>query len=172
MACFRNGDAISRRLLASSVSSMECMNRMKDDRLMLIFPDDLYVSPNVRVEFAGMPDHGSTMSYSDENTIVMRLVPARSVASPPAIRVMCLLPGREDRESLDRYDDRSTWMEVQTWSSLEYILVLGRVYHVVDGRDAFIFDVRPPALKDLAVVCRRGIDSYALSLHRMMLGGE
>ena len=129
-------------------------------------PDDLYVSPDVRVEFVRFTGPAS-VAYSDDSAIIMRFVDAESGAAVT----------NKTRASIEIMspDDADAWTEVGPWSDDggDYVILLGRTYRVLSPDRTPLFRLSPPyPRRELARVEARHAMSYCPRIHRMLLGDE
>ena len=132
-------------------------------------PDDLYVSPDVRVAFLRFAGPASA-AYSDDNAVVMRFVDAESgaPATHNTTRVSIEIMSPDDAGA-------EAWTEVGPWSDDggDYVILLGRTYRVLSPDRTPLFRLCPPLpRRELARVEARHAMSYCPRIHRMLLGAE
>ena len=130
-------------------------------------PDDLHVSPGVRVAFA--PFGQPSARYSADNAIVMRFVDAATgsavpAPSPPPVRIEV-----EDEGEGAWTELRPRAMkDVAERGSREYLIELGRAYRALSSDGTPLFELRPPhPRRELARVVRHAA-SYSPRVQRLM----
>ena len=134
----------------------------------LEFPNDLYVSPEVRVTFARVSEVCEDLvAYDDTNAIAMRFVDASTgEASTSPVPVRVLVSSANDSRVIEVHP----WIE----GGGDYLLILGRTYRVVrgDGDDDLVFEMQAPFWRDVVHISNRRPSSYTIRIQRMLLGEE
>ena len=131
-------------------------------------PDDLHVSPGVRVAFA--PFGQPSARYSADNAIVMRFVDAATGSAvpaplPPPVRIEA-----EDEGAWTELRPRAM-KDVAERGSREYLIELGRAYRALSSDGTPLFELRPPPprhpRRELVRVVRHAA-SYGPRAQRLM----
>ena len=129
-------------------------------------PDDLHVSPGVRVAFAQ-----PSARYSADNAMVMRFVDAVTGSAvpapvPPPVRI--------------EVEDEGAWTELRPRAmkdvaergSREYLIELGRAYRALSSDGTPLFELRPPHPRRELVRVVRHAASYGPRVQRHMFREE